>query len=168
MDKNLKTYFDRLDIKYKIHKHPAVFTVEESLKLKEKLPDVFHTKNLFLRDESKPRKYFLVSMDAYKRLDLKSLSRKLNVKKKLSFASALELKEKLKLTPGSVSLFGMIYAKRGEVILILGKEIWEARKVGFHPNINTSTLELKHEDLEKFYYSLKSEKNIYSLPTLQS
>ena len=38
--------------------------------------------------------------------------------------------------------------------------------VGFHPNINTSTLELKHEDLKKFYDSLKAEKYILELPII--
>jgi len=146
MDPTLTTYLKKHNIQYIEHSHPAVFTVEESKKLDLSLPDVFHTKNLFLKDEAK--KFFLVSMYAYNRLDLKSLKEKLNAKKKLSFASAEQLKEQLKLTPGSVSIFGMIYAK--SVTLIIDKKLWIAKKVGFHPNINTATLELKHEDLEKF------------------
>jgi len=159
MDPTLSTYLQDHNILYVEHKHPAVFTVEESKKIELNLPNVFHTKNLFLKDENK--KFFLVSMNAHKRLDLKSLRNKLNAQKKLSFASAEQLKERLNLTPGSVSIFGMIYAK--DVTLILDQEIWEAEKVGFHPNINTSTLELTHENLAKFYDSLKSDKMILKL-----
>ena len=55
----------------------------------------------------------------------------------------------------------MIYAK--DVKLIIDKEVWDAPITGFHPNINTSTLEITHEDLEKFVNSLKSEKQIMEL-----
>ena len=159
MDSHLLKYLDNLGIEYKLHKHPAVFTVEESDRLAEKLPGILHTKNLFLKDEA--NKFFLVSMHAYKRLDLKKLKEKLNAKKKLTFASAEELKEKLNLTPGSVSIFGMIYAK--DVTLIVDKQVWQADKVGFHPNINTATLEIAHQGLEKFYNSLSVEKYILNL-----
>jgi len=159
VEQTLKTYLEKCSIAYTEHKHPAVFTVEESMKLKEQLPNILHTKNLFLKDENK--KFFLVSMFAHKRLDLKSLAKKLHAKKKLSFASAEQLKEKLNLTPGSVSIFGMIHAT--EVYLVLDKQVWEAPVVGFHPNINTATLEITHEDLERFYNSLKTKKQIMEL-----
>ena len=93
---------------------------------------------------------------------LKVLKEILNAKKKLFFASGEELKEKLNLTPGSVSIFGMIYAS--DVTLIIDKEIWESKRAGFHPNVNTATLELKHHDLENFYNSLKSHRMIIELP----
>ena len=160
MDQKLLSYLDDLKIDYKIHKHPAVFTVEESLKAEKQMPNVFHTKNLFLQDNKK--RFFLVCMHAHDRVDLKELKEKLDATKKLSFSSPEDLKEHLNLTPGSVSLFGMIYAK--DVTLILDKKVWNAEKVGFHPNINTSTLELTHEDLEKFYSSLKCEKHIMEIP----
>jgi Ala-tRNA(Pro) deacylase len=176
MDLKLKSYLEKHDIKYKIHNHPPVFTVEEADKVKQKTIHVLHTKNLFLKDENK--KFYLVSMYAYRKLDLKSLKEKLQAKpeassearfrdskgisiKKLSFASPQQLKEYLNSTPGSVSIFGLINAKA--VHLILDKQVWQAPIVGFHPNINTSTLELTHENLEKFYNSLKSQKEILDL-----
>lgn len=159
MDPQLKSYLANLDIHYIEHTHKAVFTVEEAEKLKLNMPEVFHTKNLFMKDENK--KFFLVCMDAFKRLDLKALREKIKAKKKLSFASPEQLKEHLHLLPGSVSIFGMIYAK--DVTLIIDKEVWKAKKVGFHPNINTATLEIKHKDLEKFYNSLNIEKHVIDL-----
>src|SRR3989338_133715 len=126
MDKNLEEYLKKHEIAYKTHNHPPVFTVEEHHKLQIKTPGVLHTKNLFLKDENK--KFFLVCMYADKRLNLKSLKEKLNAKKKLTFGSPEELKEHLNSTPGSVSLFGMIYAKN--VTLVLDKQLWQAEKVG--------------------------------------
>lgn len=160
MEPTLKTYLEKHNIEYIEHNHKAVFTVEESKKVDKQMPGVFHTKNLFLKDENK--KFFLVIMDAYKRLNLKELAKVLNAKKKLSFGSPQQLKKHLNLLPGSVSLFGMIYAK--DVTLIIDKELWQAEKVGFHPNINTATLELTHKNLEKFVNSLKTEKHIIELP----
>ena len=95
-------------------------------------------------------------MNAFKRLDLKALRERLNAKKKITFGSPEELKGHLNLTPGSVSIFGMIYSK--DVELIIDREVWDSEKVGFHPNTNTATLELEHEDLKRFYDLIKSEK----------
>ncbi|MCA9485735.1 MAG: prolyl-tRNA synthetase associated domain-containing protein [Nanoarchaeota archaeon] len=163
MEPKLKSYLEKNKISYMEHKHLAVFTVEEAKKIKDKLPTFFHTKNLFLKDEDK--NYFLVCMDAYKKLDIKILKQELEAKKKLSFCSPEILKEKLNLTPGSVSIFGMINASPGSVKLIIDKEVWDAEKVGFHPNINTATLELTHENLKKFVETLENEYMIIDLPS---
>ena len=55
----------------------------------------------------------------------------------------------------------MIYA--GNVTHIMDKQVLDAKIVSFHPNINTSTLEITHENLEKFYNSLKSKRMILDL-----
>jgi Ala-tRNA(Pro) deacylase len=157
MDNLLKSYFEKHEISYKEHNHTAVFTVEESKKITHFIPGV-HAKNLFLKDEK--GNFYLVCLPADKKLNIKLLQKKLLVKK-LQFASPEELKNELNLTPGSVSIFGMINAKL--TFLILDKVLWEAPIVGFHPNINTSTLEISHENLERFYNSLKSKKEIVSL-----
>ncbi len=154
MDKNLLAYLDNRGIKYKIHSHPAVFTVAESRALNAEIPGTFHTKNLFLKDEA--NNFFLVCMDARQRADLKYLKEKLQAKKKLYFASEFELKEHLKVTPGSVSIFSMVYAKK--TTLVVDKQILDAERTGFHPNINTATLEIDTENLKKFLGTLKSEK----------
>src|SRR3990167_1830604 len=83
MDTTLLKYLEKHKINYKIHTHEAVFTVEEANKSSHKMPDVFHTKNLFLKDEN--NKFFLVCMNAFKRLDLKIFKEKINAKKKITF-----------------------------------------------------------------------------------
>lgn len=157
MDSGLENYLNLHEIKYEEFMHPAVFTVSESRNLKQKIPGL-HCKCLFLK--SKEEKFYLVAMPAEKRLDMRKLCILLGVKK-LNFGSPDELKENLSLSPGSVSVFGMINST--EVILIIDKEVWDARQVGFHPNINTSTLVLSHYSLAKFYESLNSQKQILSL-----
>lgn len=157
MEQALKDYLSKSGIEYKVHIHPAVFTVEESKKIIKNY-SYLHTKNLFLKDEK--GRFCLVCMPADKRLNIKSLEKALGVKK-LRFGSADELKAELNLAPGSVSLFGMIHAKN--TFLILDEEVWKADKNGFHPNINTATLEIAHADLEKFYNSLACRKEVLKL-----
>ncbi len=159
MDKKLENYLKDLKMQFKLHEHPAIFTVEEGKKLKQNIPGV-HCKCLFLKDDS--GNFYLVGMRADKRLDITRLRKRIEAKK-LHFASEEELWDLLGLRPGSVSIFGMINDTAKNVKLIIDKEVWESPIVGFHPNINTATLEVKHIDLEKFYESIKSEKEIVEL-----
>ena len=154
MDKTLETYLKEHKIEYIEHKHKAVFTVAESTLIKSHKPGL-SCKCLFLKDEK--GKFYLLAMNAHKRADMKLLKKELDVEK-LHFASEEELKRELNVTPGSVSIFAMIYKKN--VNLIIDKEVWTEKIVGFHPNINTSTLEISHENLEKFLNSLKKEYKI--------
>ena len=157
MDPNLQSCLKKYGIQYKTYKHIPVFTVEESKNIKAKIPGK-HTKCLFLKDNN--GQFYLIALPAQKRLNTKTLRKKLNVKK-LNFGSPEELKKELNLTPGSVSIFGMIYSS--SVFLIIDKELWDAEITGFHPNINTSTITLTHESLEKFYNSLTAKKQIMEL-----
>ena len=158
MDKKLEKYMKTHDVEYNEYKHDAVFTVEESKKLKKDLPGL-HCKTLFLKDNK--GNFYLVGLPANKRLDIKNLRKHLGVKK-VRFGTPEELKKEINLVPGSVSIFGMVNVK-GNVLLVLDKEVWDAKEIGFHPNINTSTLVLKHEDLKKFYDSLDCEKEVLEL-----
>ncbi len=159
MDIQLKDYLAKNGIKYKLHEHPAVFTVAESKSIEaiQKIPGM-RSKNLFLRDEN--HNFYLICMPGEKRLNIRALEKKLGVKK-LNFASAEDLKAELNLKPGSVSIFAMINAKNTK--LIIDKELWDAEITGFHPNVNTATLEIQHKDLEKFISSLKCPKEILKL-----
>lgn len=157
MDKELFKYLNELGLKYKEYRHPAVFSVAESKKLNLNIPGA-HTKNLFLKDEN--NNYYLLVCPGDKRMNLKALKKHLNIKE-LHFCSPQELKEELNITPGSVSLFCIIYAKN--VSLLIDKEVWDAKEAGFHPNINTSTLVISHDGLGKFYNSLKCKKEVIEI-----
>lgn len=147
------------NIRYIQHKHEPIFTVEQS-KSSEIIKNIpgLRTKNLFLKDES--NNYYLICLKGEKRLNIKKLERLLKVKH-LKFANAEELKHNLNLTPGSVSIFGMIYSKN--VKLIIDKEAYESSIISFHPNINDKTLELTHENLLKFISSINIKPLILEL-----
>ncbi|HBI17647.1 MAG TPA: prolyl-tRNA synthetase associated domain-containing protein [Candidatus Moranbacteria bacterium] len=139
---------EELDIKFIDHKHRAVFTVEEALLHKGDLEGA-KIKNLFLRNK-KGDKHFLFITDAFKDIDLRKLS-EVTEERKLGFASPERLFKYLKLTPGSVSPFGIINDENKEVIILLDKELLDNNdKLNFHPNINTSTIQVSKDDLFKF------------------
>jgi len=153
-------YLQGYDIKYVLHQHPAVFTVAEAEIHCKNIPGM-PGKNLFLKEKNKygEKRYFLVIMPALKRLDLKALQKKLEVKK-LTFCNTEELKEILGLTPGAVSPFGLINDKENKVKVLIDEELWRAEIVNFHPNVNTASLELKREDFHKYIDSLQNEVEI--------
>jgi len=159
MDRKLKKYLDKNNIRYIVHKHKAVFTVEESRELKKEIPGL-HCKTLFLKDSK--NRFYLVGLPAEKRLDSKKFRKYIGAKK-VRFGTSEELNKEIKLVPGSVSIFGAIYIKDKNTRLIIDKEVWQADRVGFHPNINTMTLEISCKNLKKFYDSLDCEKEILEL-----
>ncbi len=140
-------FLDHHQIDYQLYHHPPVFTVEEGKKQKIHIPGA-HTKNLFLRNKEKTH-FFLYSLPADKRADLKSLAKLLRVSR-LSFASPDFLWQYLRLKPGSVSPFGLLHDKTCQVKFILDKALWEADLVGFHPNVNTATIVLKQTGFRHF------------------
>ena len=157
MDTVLNNYLKKHGIDFKEHFHIAVFTVPESEKIKNEIPGL-HTKNLFLNDEK--NNHYLVCLPAKKRLDMKKLKSFLKVKE-LHFATPQKLKELLNLTPGSVSIFGMIHSSK--VVLILDSEVYNSPISTHHPNINIATLEITNENLKKFLSSLNCNYQILEL-----
>lgn len=154
-NKYLEDYLKKYGISYLEFKHKPVFTVEESEKIKQKIPGL-RTKSLFLKSGEK---YFLVCMPGHKRLDIKNLKKHLNIKE-LHFARPEELLSELKAVPGSVSLFCLINSR--DTILILDREVYNAQESGFHPNKNTSTIVLGKDNLLKFFNSLPNKKEIWN------
>lgn len=154
MKVKLNRYLKKHNINYVEYNHQAVFTVEESRDLKKEIPGL-HCKTLFLKDNF--GKFYLFGLPGEKKLDSRKF-RKLVGAKKIRFGTKEELKSEVDLVPGSVSIFGVVNSDT--VVLVLDKEVWDAKKVGFHPNLNTSTLVLEHEDLKKFYDSLRNKKYI--------
>ena len=103
-------------------------------------------KNLFVRDDKK-REYFLITVKGNKRVDLKEF-RKTHGTRPLSFASAEDLMNFLKLTPGSVTPLGLLNGAGHNVKFFLDKDFLEPPGlIGIHPNENTATVWLKTADL---------------------
>jgi len=129
------------------HEHPAVMTVEESERLVPTLPGA-KTKNLFLRDR-KGLRHFLVTVPHDVAVDLDALGMTLGAGR-LGFASAERLAKHLGLTPGSVSFLGLVNDEAHAVEFVIGRALWEAEAVHAHPLVNTATMVVTHDELERF------------------
>lgn len=158
----MKEIFDKLKelkIQYQEYKHPALFTCEDALEYWNPIEGL-QVKNLFLRNK-KGTHYFLAVVPDNKKVDLKKFSEFLG-KGRLSFGSPERLKKHLNVTPGSVSILGLIYDHEKEVEVILDNEISECSKILFHPNDNKKTLSIKKKDLFLFLESLGYSINYFT------
>ncbi len=70
---------------------------------------------------------------------------------RLSFAPPEYMEEYLHITPGSVSVLGLMNDTACNVTLLMDKDIMKDEYVGCHPCVNTSSLKIKLSDLiDKF------------------
>lgn len=144
---DLLAKLDALGIETTTHRHPAVFTVEESKKLCGDLPGG-HIKNLFLRD--KKRNLWLLTALEDRTLDLKALRHVLGAKGNLSFGDAELLMDALGVLPGSVTPFAVINDPDGRVTMVLDKGVLDHDPVNAHPLVNDATTAIAPGDLLAF------------------
>lgn len=138
---------DDLGIAYVRHEHPPVATVEEAEKHWAGLRGT-HCKNLFLRNY-KGNRHYLVIAPVTRGIDLKRLNAMLG-EDRLSFASPERLRRWLGLEPGSVSPFGLVNDETRHVQVVCDETLRSSSVLGFHPNVNTATLEVAFGDFERF------------------
>jgi len=143
----LIAFLDEHQITFQRWDHPPVFTVEQVNDLAIDMPGI-HTKNLFLRDKRATRLFMLVA-PGDKPVDLKKVERLIGVNH-LSFASAERLDSNLGIGAGSVSVLALVNDEAGNVQVVFDREVWQARAITAHPLVNTATLVISKEDLERF------------------
>jgi Ala-tRNA(Pro) deacylase len=140
-------YLDERGIRYALHRHPAVFTSEEADKHRDGFTGI-SCKNLFLRNK-KATRHFLVTIPTTMRFDLDAFADSVG-EKHLSFASPDRLMTYLGVTPGSVSPMCLINDPQKRVEFYIHSLVFDAQEVSMHPNDNTASLWLTHEEFLKF------------------
>ena len=151
----------KMEITYELEEHPAVYTIEEMevLGIHERGDIV---KNLFLRDANGKR-HFLVVLSKDKRADLKAIRSQLDCSA-LSFASEPRLARYLKLSKGAVSPLGLLNDADKSVEAVFDRDLIGKKRLGVHPNENTSTVWLSYDALKKI---IESNGNAMHVITLQ-
>lgn len=102
-------------------------------------------KNLFLTNKQQTAFYMLM-IPLHKKFKTKEISSQIG-SARLSFASAEKMLEFLDITPGSVSVLGLMNDKGGNVQLLVDEDLLKSEYVGCHPCINTSSLKLRTADV---------------------
>lgn len=150
---------NKLNIKFDIVNHPAVYTSEEA-DFYVKDINCSKAKNLFLAGKSNKNFYLFIIKDT-KRLDIKKVSKL--TQDRLHFASKNSLKEKMNLTPGTVSIFGLINNKEHDIKTYIDKELLNKDIIAFHPNDNTATMLINTNDILKFLQEMNFDYKIIDL-----
>lgn len=154
-----------LGITCKTYDHPPVFTVEESKRLRGRLPGA-HCKSLFLEDKA-GQSWLVVALEDRK-LDLKRLGKELGARSRLSFGSPARLMERLGVTPGAVTPFAVINDAGGRVEVVLDQQMMGCDPLNYHPLTNDRTTAIAPGDLLRFLSACGHEPRIldFDAPSL--
>lgn len=164
LEKEIRVYdlLDSLGIKYCRIDHAPADKMEACGDIDKKLGVVI-CKNLFLCNRQKTR-FYLLMMPADKPYRTRIFS-KLAGSSRLSFGPPEEMEAFLDVTPGSVSILGLMNDKDNVVNLYIDQEVIDAEFLGCHPCINTSSLRFKTRDiLEKFLPAVNHSYTAVEMP----
>ena len=167
LDKEIRVYdfLDKLGIQYQRIDHEAAMTMEACEEIDRALGDnTTVCKNLFLCNRQETD-FYLLLMPGDKPFKTKDLSAQIH-SARLSFAKPEYMEKYLDITPGSVSVLGLMNDSDKKVQLLIDEDVMKEPYFGCHPCINTSSLKFTTEDLmQKIIPALEHETITVTLPT---
>ena len=164
LDKEIRTYdlLDSLGVEYDRVDHAPAMTMEDCKEVDEILESIV-CKNLFLCNRQKTQ-FYLLMMPGDKPFKTKEITSQIG-SARLSFASPEDMEKYLDITPGSVSVMGLMNDTEGKVQLLIDEDIMKDPYFGCHPCINTSSLKIRTSDLiAKIIPALKHAPKMVKLP----
>ena len=146
LNKEIRCYdlLDSLGVEYQRIDHEAAMTMEACQAIDEALEATI-CKNLMLCNRQCTVFYLLLT-PGEKVFKTSELSKKIG-SSRLSFAKGEYMEQFLDITPGSLSILGLMNDKEMRVNLLIDEDVLKAEYIGMHPCINTSSLKLKTADL---------------------
>ena len=157
LEKEIRTYdfLDALQVPYQRIDHETLMTIE-ACKDVDKVLDAVICKNLFLCNRQETN-FYLLLLPGDKKFKTKDLSAQIH-SSRLSFAKETYMEELLDITPGSVSVLGLMNDREHRVRLLVDRDVLEGDYIGCHPCINTSSLRIRQKDMwEKIVPALEHE-----------
>ena len=164
LEKEIRVYdlLDKLGMEYYRTDHEPATTMEVCNDI-DKILDTLICKNLFLCNRQKTNFYMLM-MPGDKPFKTKNLSAQIG-SARLSFAKPEYMEKYLDITPGSVSVMGLMNDTEGKVQLLIDEDVMKDPYFGCHPCINTSSLKIRTSDLiAKIIPALKHAPKMVKLP----
>ena len=146
LDKEIRSYdlLDSLGVEYERIDHEPAMTMEICEAIDEALGATI-CKNLFLCNRQETD-FYLLMMPGDKPFKTKDLSAQIG-SSRLSFAKPEHMEKYLDITPGSVSVLGLMNDKDNAVCLLIDEDVLKGEYIGCHPCINTSSLRIKTDDV---------------------
>ena len=164
LPKEIRCYdlLDNLGVEYARVDHPAADTMEACAAVDEALEATI-CKNLLLCNRQCTAFYMLM-MPGGKVFKTKDLSAQIG-SSRLSFAGGEYMEQFLDITPGSLSVLGLMNDKENQVQLLIDEDILQGEYIGMHPCINTSSLRIKTRDvMERIIPAMGHAPTIVKLP----
>lgn len=146
LPKEVRCYdlLDKLGIFYQRVDHEAAMTMEACEAI-DRILDATICKNLLLCNRQRTA-FYLLMIPGDKQFKTSQLSHQIG-SSRLSFAGPESMLEYLDITPGSLSVLGLMNDAGNHVQLLIDEDVLKGEYVGCHPCINTSSLRLKTADL---------------------
>ena len=167
LSKEIRVYdlLDSLGISYERVDHAPAMTMEVCAAIDEVLEATI-CKNLLLCNRQGTA-FYLLMLPGNKVFKTSVLSKQIG-SSRLSFASAEAMEELLDITPGSVSVMGLMNDHENRVQLLMDQDVLKGEYIGCHPCINTSSLRFLTSDLiEKILPAMGHEPTYVELPWLE-
>ena len=170
LEKEIRVYdlLDSLGVKYQRIDHEAAMTMEACEEIDRTLSEgeekgVAICKNLFLCNRQETD-FYLLLIPGDKPFKTKYLSAQIG-SSRLSFAKPEYMERYLDITPGSVSIMGLMNDHENKVQLLIDEDVLKDEWFGCHPCINTSSLKLPTASLlEKFLPAVHHPYTLVELP----
>ena len=163
LDKEIRCYdlLDSLGIEYGRVDHEPAMTMEACIAVDEALGATM-CKNLMLCNRQCTVFYMLLT-PGEKVFKTSELSKKIG-SSRLSFAKGEYMEQFLDITPGSLSILGLMNDKEKQVNLLIDEDVLKGEYIGVHPCMNTSSLRIRTSDMmEKLIPAMGHEPTIVSL-----
>ena len=135
---------DSLGIAYQRVDHESAMTMEACIAVDEALGTTM-CKNLMLCNRQQTD-FYLLLMPGDKPFKTSVLSKQIG-SSRLSFADGSYMEQFLDITPGSLSVLGLMNDKEHRVRLLIDGDLLNGASIGVHPCINTSSLGIRTADL---------------------
>ena len=167
LPKEIRVYdlLDSLGIDYDRVDHEEAMTMEICAAIDEVLEATI-CKNLLLCNRQGTAFYLLI-LPGNKVFKTSVLSKQIG-SSRLSFASSEAMEELLDITPGSVSVMGLMNDHENRVQLLMDQDVLKGEYIGCHPCINTSSLRFRTADLiEKIIPAMGHTPTYVDLPWLE-
>ena len=148
LEKEIRTYdfLDSLGVEYQRVDHEAAMTIEACQEI-DKTLEISICKNLFLCNRQETS-FYLLMLPGDKKFKTKDISAQIN-SSRLSFGKPEYMEKFLDITPGSLSVLGLMNDKDQKVQLLIDEDVLKDPYIGCHPCINTSSLKIRTEDMMK-------------------
>ena len=146
LEKEIRCYdlLDSLNIEYQRIDHEEANTMEACVEI-DKALNATICKNLLLCNRQCTA-FYLLMLPGEKHFKTSVFSKQIG-SSRLSFAAPEYMEQFLDITPGSVSVLGLMNDHDNHVELIIDEDILKGEYFGCHPCINTSSLRLTTADL---------------------